>query len=98
MMLDVVPMLGPLVIAGISIDKKNIKKLSKLGVKDSKKLTPKLREYFYKKIIEIVDDYYIAKISPRLIDASVKKTLSKWFRGKIYGKSCFKIKSRCFIC
>ena len=67
------PMLGPLVIAGISIDKKNIKKLTALGVKDSKKLTPKLREYLYKKIIEIVDDYYIAKISPKSVDASVKK-------------------------
>jgi ribonuclease HII len=66
------PMLGPLVIAGISLDKKNLKKLNALGVKDSKKLTPKLREHLYKKIIEIVDNYYIAKISPRSIDASVK--------------------------
>ncbi len=66
-------MLGPLVIAGISLEKKNLRKLSSLGVKDSKKLSPKLREYFYKKIIEIVDDYYVAKISPRSIDASVKK-------------------------
>ena len=66
-------MLGPLVIAGISLEKKNLRKLSSLGVKDSKKLSPKLREYFYKKIIEIVDDYYVAKIPPRSIDASVKK-------------------------
>jgi len=66
-------MLGPLVIAGISLDKKNLRKLSTLGVKDSKKLSPKLREYFYKKIIEIVDDYYVVKIHPRSIDASVKK-------------------------
>ena len=66
-------MLGPLVIAGVSLDKKNIKKLSVLGVKDSKKLTSKLRESLYKKIIEIVDDYYVAKISPRIIDANVKK-------------------------
>lgn len=29
-------LLGPLVIAGVSLDKKHIKKLSKLGVKDSK--------------------------------------------------------------
>jgi ribonuclease HII len=36
-------MLGPLVIAGISLDKKNLRKLSSLGVKDSKKLSPKLR-------------------------------------------------------
>ena len=66
-------MLGPLVISGISIDKKNLRKLSSLGVKDSKKLSPKNRELLYKKIIELVDDYYIAKIPPRSIDASVKK-------------------------
>ena len=66
-------MLGPLVIAGISLDKKNLKRLSSLGVKDSKKLSPKSREYLYKKIIETVDDYYVAKISPRSIDASVRK-------------------------
>ncbi|MBA4436244.1 MAG: ribonuclease HII [Nitrosopumilus sp.] len=66
-------MLGPLVISGISIDKKNLKKLSSLGVKDSKKLSPKNRELLYKKIIELVDDYYITKIPPRSIDASVKK-------------------------
>ena len=67
------PMLGPLVIAGISLEKKNIKKLNALGVKDSKRLTPRSREDLYKKIIEIVDDYHIAKIPPRSIDASVKK-------------------------
>ncbi len=66
-------MLGPLVIAGISLDKKNLRKLSSLGVKDSKQLSPKSREYFYKKIIKIADDYHIAKISPKSIDASVKK-------------------------
>jgi len=66
-------MLGPLVIAGISLEKKNLRKLSSLGVKDSKKLSPKLREYLYKKIIGIVDDYYVTKIPPRTIDVSVRK-------------------------
>ena len=65
-------MLGPLVIAGISINKTKISKLSLMGVKDSKQLTPKSREELYKKIILLVDDYYVAKISPKSIDASVK--------------------------
>ncbi|QDI89286.1 ribonuclease HII [Candidatus Nitrosopumilus sp. SW] len=65
-------MLGPLVISGISIDKRKIRKLSSLGVKDSKKLSPKNRELLYKKILELVDDYHVAKIPPRSIDASVK--------------------------
>ncbi|MGY5151769.1 MAG: ribonuclease HII [Candidatus Nitrosopumilus sp. bin_6a] len=85
------PMLGPLVIAGISLQKKNIKKLSALGVKDSKKLTPKLREQLYKKIIEIVDDYYIAKISPRSIDASVKKHCLNGLEAKYMAKVVSKL-------
>ncbi|MDH3278058.1 MAG: ribonuclease HII [Nitrosopumilus sp.] len=66
-------MLGPLVIAGISIEKKNIRKLSALGVKDSKKLTSKRREELYKKILCLVDNHYVAKISPKSIDTSVAK-------------------------
>jgi len=57
-------MLGPLVIAGISLDKKKLRKLSALGVKDSKQLTPIKRKELYKKIIALVDDYYVAKIPP----------------------------------
>ena len=53
-------MIGPLVIAGISIDKKNIRKLRKLGVRDSKKLSPKKRELLYKEIIKIVDAYPVS--------------------------------------
>ena len=64
-------MIGPLVIAGISIDKKNIKKLQKLGVRDSKKLSPKKRELLYKEIIKIVDDYHVIRIPPRTIDKYV---------------------------
>ena len=66
-------MLGPLVIAGISLNKAKLRKLSSLGVKDSKKLSPKSREALYEKIISLVDNYYIAKISPKSIDSSVKK-------------------------
>ena len=66
-------LLGPLVIAGVSLDKRKIRKLSSLGVKDSKKLSPMSREDLYKKIIEVVDDYHISKISPKSIDANVKK-------------------------
>ncbi len=66
-------MLGPLVIAGISVNRSKIRKLSAMGVKDSKKLSPAARERLYKKIIDFVDEYYVAKISPKTIDKSVKK-------------------------
>ena len=64
-------MIGPLVIAGISIDKKDISKLRKLGVRDSKKLSPKKRELLYKEIIKIVDDYHVIRIPPKTIDKFV---------------------------
>jgi len=65
--------LGPLVIAGVSIERKKIKDLSEIGVKDSKQLSPNAREILYKKIITTVDDYFVAKIPPKVIDQSVHK-------------------------
>ena len=64
-------MIGPMVIAGISIEKKNIPKLRKLGVRDSKKLSPKKRELLYKEIVKLVDDYHVIRIPPRTIDKYV---------------------------
>jgi len=86
-------MLGPLVIAGISLHKKDIPKLSLLGVKDSKQLTPKSREELYKKIIEIVDEYYVAKISPKIIDVSVKKHGLNHLEAKYMAKVILKLNS-----
>lgn len=84
-------MLGPLVIAGISLKKSNISKLSLLGVKDSKQLTPKSRDELYKKIILLVDDYYVAKIPPKLIDASVKKHNLNHLEAKYMAKVIIKL-------
>lgn len=61
-------MLGPLVVAAIAIEKSKIPELEKIGVKDSKKLSPKMREKLYKKIIKIVDNYQISKATPKQID------------------------------
>ncbi|MBA0908011.1 MAG: ribonuclease HII [Nitrosarchaeum sp.] len=86
-------MIGPLVIAGISIDKSNISKLSLMGVKDSKQLTPKSREELYKKIIKLVDDYYVAKIPVKSIDASVKKHELNHLEAKFMAKVILKLNS-----
>lgn len=84
-------MLGPLVIAGISLKKSDVSKLKLLGVKDSKQLTPKLREELYKKIILLVDNYYVAKISPKLIDTSVKKHDLNHLEAKYMAKVILKL-------
>ncbi|RLF75970.1 ribonuclease HII [Thermococci archaeon] len=62
------PVVGPLVIAAVVIDELKIGELEALGVKDSKKLSPKRREELFGKIIELVDDYFILELSPEDID------------------------------
>jgi len=84
-------MLGPLVIAGISLDKKNLKELTSLGVKDSKKLSPNSREDLYKKIIKIADNYHVVKISPKSIDASVKNHCLNSLEAKYMAKVVSKL-------
>ncbi len=65
--------LGPLVIAGVSIQKNNIKYLSEMGVRDSKELTPKSRDKLYKELLSVVENFYVVRISPQIIDRSVHK-------------------------
>ncbi|WP_268541312.1 ribonuclease HII [Candidatus Nitrosotenuis cloacae] len=64
-------MLGPLVVAGITVEQSRIKELGRLGVRDSKKLSPSSRERLYKEILHIADDYVVSKVSPKVIDAHV---------------------------
>ncbi len=83
--------IGPLVIAGICIERNKIKQLSDIGVKDSKQLSPRARENLYKKILAIVDDYYVARISPSVIDQSVKKNELNKLEGKYMAKVIAKL-------
>ena len=66
-------LLGPLVVAGVSVKKSAINDLSSIGVKDSKKLLPKVRQELYKEIIKIADKYSVLRVNPKIIDANVKK-------------------------
>ncbi|MDE1765714.1 MAG: ribonuclease HII [Thaumarchaeota archaeon] len=84
--------IGPLVIAGIRIEKNKIKRLSEIGVKDSKQLTPRAREILYGKILELVDDYHVARIPPHVIDKSVQKNQLNQLEGKYMAKVIAKLK------
>ena len=84
-------LLGPLVVAGISISKSKVNLLKKQGVRDSKKLSPRAREHLYKKIIQIVDDHYIVKISPRIIDKSVSNHSLNHLEAKYMAKVISKL-------
>jgi ribonuclease HII len=85
-------LLGPLVIAGVSIKRSKIKKLSKMGIRDSKTLTPAVREKLYKKIIKFADNYCIARINPKTIDKSVRNHKLNSLEAKYMAKVISKLK------
>lgn len=60
--------IGPLVIAGVSFMKKDIPKLKRLGVRDSKELKPGQREILSRKIEKIAKDIVVMKVGPCKID------------------------------
>jgi len=64
--------IGPLVIAGILIDEKDLSKLARLGVQDSKLLTPKKRETLEQEIKKIALKYHVVKLPPKEIDKFVE--------------------------
>ncbi len=60
--------LGPMVIAGVSVIGEDERKLRDIGVKDSKLLSPSARKRLYRTIEEIARDIIVLKISPCKID------------------------------
>jgi len=59
------PVIGPMVVAGVCADEEVI---AALGVRDSKKLTPKRREYLAKRIREVANQVIVKIITPEEID------------------------------
>jgi len=64
------PVIGPMVLAGCLIDENIEKELKKLGVRDSKQLTPKRREMLAEKVKELVETFEVEVISPEIIDGN----------------------------
>jgi len=60
--------IGPMFLAGVLIDKKHENKLRKIGVRDSKLLTPLQRKSLYSRIKKIAKDYVSLKVSAKEID------------------------------
>jgi ribonuclease HII len=58
-----------MVIAGVKILKRDEKKLIRVGVKDSKELSPKRREELAKKIEEIAKDIVVLRVQPCKIES-----------------------------
>jgi len=62
------PVLGPMCVAGLLLDENKLEKIARLGVKDSKKLSPKKREDLSVDIKKIADMIFILEVSPGQID------------------------------
>jgi ribonuclease HII len=65
--------LGPLAVAGVSLDSSHLCELEALGVKDSKLLTPNERESLYVEILKICSTVTVSRIPPREIDTYVRR-------------------------
>ena len=63
--------IGPLMVAGISVMKSEVPKLLNIGVKDSKLLTPKARDRIYQSIIDTADSICVYRIESDEIDDNV---------------------------
>ena len=65
--------LGPLVIAGVCVRENKLERLIRIGVKDSKLLSPHKRLDLYHQIMNIVDNVVMIKLKPEQIDDYVLK-------------------------
>ncbi len=66
------PIIGPLVIAGVLIDEKDLPRLRDLGVKDSKLLSPQRREQLAVEVRKLALKCHVVSLSPAEIDKVVE--------------------------
>jgi len=73
------PVVGPMVVAAVVLKEENVDTLSKLNVKDSKKLLPSTREKLFSKIINTAEKAIVVIINPPTIDryVSSRETLTE---------------------
>jgi len=70
------PVIGPMILAGCLIDKNKESELKRLGVKDSKQLTPKRREFLAEKIREMSESFEVTISFPEEIDGKNKEGIN----------------------
>jgi ribonuclease HII len=65
------PVIGPMVIAGVTLKQRLCHRLAEIGVRDSKLCSRKEREGLYESILRIVENVHTVVISPAEIDAAL---------------------------
>ena len=63
---------GPLVVAGASVTRSGVRELKELGVRDSKRLSPRQRETLYAEILKVCSRVHWMHIEPVEIDTVVR--------------------------
>jgi len=66
------PVVGPMVVAGVMVSEKHIASLERLGLRDSKALSPRRREFLAEEIRKVAK-YHILEVSAGQIDALREK-------------------------
>ena len=90
------PVIGPLVIAGVTFD--NNSELARLGVRDSKKCSPKQREYLADRIKELARNYEIIIIHASDIDDMRKIMTLNEIEVNAFSKIITKLKPvKCYV-
>ncbi len=64
------PVIGPMVLAGCLVNDEMQKEFKKLGVKDSKQLTPKRRAFLADVIREKAEDFEVVIVYPDEIESN----------------------------
>ncbi|MEM2841464.1 MAG: ribonuclease HII [Candidatus Bathyarchaeia archaeon] len=66
-------MIGPLVIAGLVMREENVENLTRIGVRDSKSLSGKVRATIASKIVELAEEHALVEIQPQEVDSIVMR-------------------------
>jgi ribonuclease HII len=67
------PVIGPMILAGCLMSEEAQERLKKIGVKDSKQLTQKRREFLENKIINDSENFEVVSVLPEEIDSENHK-------------------------
>lgn len=85
------PIIGPLVIAGVLIDEKDLQRLRALGVKDSKLLSPQRREQLAVEVKKLALKYHVESLSPAEIDRVVETGKKLWRLNRLEAQTMAKV-------
>ncbi len=84
--------IGPLVVCAVAIDATKISMLKEIGVRDSKLLSATVRDRLYYEIINIVDEYAVCMVEPKVIDTYVNRNALNILEAKMFAQVIAEVK------